>query len=77
MATVYVGCVQFIVSVFPNEVKYSALYFTWKYAVLRKEHRIKARLCVAIFSHTLGDPLSRERTNYELCCSQNDEVQIR
>ena len=31
MATVYVGCVQFIVSVFPNEVKYSALYFTWKW----------------------------------------------
>lgn len=31
MATVYVGCVQFIVSVFPNEVKYSELYFTWKW----------------------------------------------
>ncbi len=46
-------------------------------AVLSKEHRIRACLCVAIFSHTLGDPLSRERMNYELCCSQNDEVQIR
>ena len=30
MATVYVGCVEFIVSMFPDEVKYSALYFTWK-----------------------------------------------
>ena len=32
METVYVGCVELIVSMFPNEVKYSVLYFTWKCA---------------------------------------------